>query len=99
MQLHSIKQECIINDDLTLFIRLCLFQTYMNFFPLLNIKEDILKNINNYIVDGSHWPLIVLFPYYGSQWSTFQLPTFLKKIVCVNVCVIIIICIIIIVII
>jgi len=29
-----------------------LFQTYMNFFLLLNTKEDILKNMGNQTVDG-----------------------------------------------
>ncbi len=30
-------------------------QTYMNFCLLLNIKEDILKNVGNQTADGSHW--------------------------------------------
>ncbi len=39
----------------------------MSFFLLLNIKKDILKNVGNQTVDGSHrlpWGK----KYYGSQW-------------------------------
>jgi len=31
-----------------------LFQTCMNFFLLLNTKEDILNNVGNQTVDGPH---------------------------------------------
>jgi len=27
----------------------------MNFFLLLNTKEDLLKNVSNQTVDGPHW--------------------------------------------
>jgi len=33
-----------------------LFQTCTSFFLLMNTKEDILKNIANQTVDGTHWP-------------------------------------------
>ncbi len=32
-----------------------LFQTCVTFFLLLSTKEDILKNVGNQTVDGSHW--------------------------------------------
>jgi len=48
----------------------------MNFFLLLNTKEDILKNVGNQTVNGPHWGK----KYYGSQWGplTVWLPTFFK---------------------
>ncbi len=33
------------------------FQAYMSFFLLLNTKEDILENVGNQTVDGTHWLL------------------------------------------
>ncbi len=35
------------------------FQTNMNFFSVLQTKDDILKNVGNQIVAGSHWLFIV----------------------------------------
>ncbi len=35
------------------------FQTCMNFFLLLNIKEDILKNVGNQKTVGPHWTKIL----------------------------------------
>ncbi len=32
-----------------------MFQTWMSFFLLMNTKEDMLKNVGNQTVDGSHW--------------------------------------------
>ncbi len=33
----------------------CVIQTCMSFFLLLSTKEDILKNVSNQTIDGSHW--------------------------------------------
>ncbi len=46
-------------NNLSLLLTLKLFQT-CSFFLLLNTEEDILKNVGNQTVDGSHWLL-----YYG----------------------------------
>ncbi len=32
-----------------------LFQTCMSFFPLLSIREDIVKNMDNQTIAGPHW--------------------------------------------
>ncbi len=54
------------------------------FLSLLKTKGDILKNVNNQTVDGSHWlpwyPPPPPAPDYGSQWlpSTVWLLTFFK---------------------
>jgi len=37
----------------------------MSFFLLLNTKEDILKNVGNQTVEGTH---SIFFPDNGSQW-------------------------------
>lgn len=53
-----------------------LFQTSMNFFLLLNTKEDILKNKT---IAGSRWPqYYFFFPYYISKWllETVWIPSF-----------------------
>jgi len=39
---------------LSSFTTLKLFQTWMNFFLLLNTKEDILKDVDVQTVDGPH---------------------------------------------
>jgi len=38
--------------------------TKINFFLVLNTKEDILKNVSNQTVDGPQW-----FPLYFNLWS------------------------------
>ncbi len=45
---------------------------------LFSVKHNILKNVGNQIVDGSHW--LPFFPSYGSRWlpSTVWLPTVFK---------------------
>ncbi len=57
-----------------------LFQTCMKFYLRLSSKEDILKNVGNQTVSGSHWLPLYFFLYYWSQWlpSTVQLHTFFK---------------------
>ena len=39
----------------------------MNFFLLLNTKEDILKNVSNQTVDGPHWLPYLFSLYYGLE--------------------------------
>jgi len=50
-------------------LTLMLFQTFMCFFLLSNTKEDILKNVGNQTVGGSHWLYSpIIFSCYGRQW-------------------------------
>ncbi len=44
-------------------LTLMLLQTCMSFFLVLNIKEDILKNAGNQIVNGPHSLAWYFFPY------------------------------------